>query len=84
MFIFKYILKYLFELFILDELVKSQKSDGTVKSSRCKARKSEGMKRTYLYAAMTEDAAERRRWTFYEAVILGRQTHTTSNSTERR
>jgi hypothetical protein len=26
------------------------------------------MKRTYLYAAMTEDAAERRRWTFYEAV----------------
>ncbi|MFA4910460.1 MAG: hypothetical protein WC649_05405, partial [Desulfobacteria bacterium] len=42
--------------------------DGTVKSSRCKARKSEGMKRTYLYAAMTEDAAERRRWTFYEAV----------------
>ena len=53
-----------------DEVVKSQKSDGTVKSSRCKARKSEGMKRTYLYAAMTEDAAERRRWTFYEAVNL--------------
>ena len=60
-----------------DEVVKSQKSDGTVKSSRCKARKSEGMRRTYLYAAMTEDAApvcvqgtgrERRRWTFYEAV----------------
>ncbi|MBI4621008.1 MAG: hypothetical protein HY739_12755 [Desulfobacterales bacterium] len=51
-----------------DEAVKSQKSDGTVKSSRCKARKSEGMRHTYLYAAMTEDAAERRRWTFYEAV----------------
>ena len=51
-----------------DEVVKSQKSDGTVKSSRCKARKSKGMKRTYLYAAMTEDAAQRRRWTFYEAV----------------
>ena len=54
----------------LDEVVKSQKSDGIVKSSRCKARKSEGMKRTHLYAAMTEDAAERRRWTFYEAVKL--------------
>ncbi|MFA4911341.1 MAG: hypothetical protein WC649_09915 [Desulfobacteria bacterium] len=54
----------------IDEVVKSQKSDGTVKSSRCKARKSEGMRRTYLYAAMTEDAAERRRWTFYEAVKI--------------
>jgi hypothetical protein len=28
------------------------------------------MRRTYLYAAMTEDAAQRRRWTFYEAVNL--------------
>ena len=52
-----------------DEVVKSQTSDGTVKSSRCKARKSEGMRRTYMYAAMTEDAAERRRWTFCEAVM---------------
>jgi hypothetical protein len=40
-----------------DEAVKSQKSDGTVKSFRCQARKSDGMRRTYLYAAMTEDAA---------------------------
>ncbi|KAF0117983.1 MAG: hypothetical protein FD151_2262 [bacterium] len=31
-----------------DEVVKSQTSDGTVKSSRCKARKSEGMRRTYM------------------------------------
>ena len=54
-----------------DEVVKSQKSDGTVKSSRCKARKSEGMRRTYKYAAMTEDAAERRRWAFCEAVKNG-------------
>ena len=63
----------------LDEAVKSRKSDGTVKSFRCKARKSDGMRRTYLYAAMTEDAApvcahrtsrQRRRWTFYEAVKL--------------
>jgi len=43
--------------------------DGAVKSFRCKARKSEEMRRTYLYAAMTEDAAQRRRWTFYEAVF---------------
>ena len=51
-----------------DEAVKSRKSDGTVKSFRCKARKSDRMRRSYLYAAMTEDAAQRRRWTFYEAV----------------
>jgi hypothetical protein len=29
-----------------DGLVKNQKSDGKAKSSRCKARKSEGVKRT--------------------------------------
>jgi hypothetical protein len=55
----------------LDEAVKSQKLDGTVKSFRCKARKSDEMRRTYRYAAMTEDAAQRRRWTFYEAVTIG-------------
>jgi len=54
----------------IDEVVKSRKLDGTVKSFRCKARKSDGMRRTYLYAAMTEDAAQRRRWTFYEAVKI--------------
>ena len=61
-----------YELFLLkiDEAVKNQKSDGTVKNCRCKARKSDGMRRTYLYAAMTEDAAQRRRWTFYEAVKI--------------
>jgi hypothetical protein len=36
----------------INEAVKSRKSDGTVKSCRCKARKSDGMRRTYLYAAM--------------------------------
>jgi len=46
----------------IDETVKSRKSDGTVKSFRCKACKSEGIRRTYLYAAMTEDATQRRRW----------------------
>jgi hypothetical protein len=40
-----------------EKVAKSQKSDGTVKSFRCKARKSDGMRRTYLYAAMNEDAA---------------------------
>ena len=54
----------------LDEAAKSRKPNGTVKSFRCKARKSDRMRRTYLYAAMTEDAAQRRRWTFYEAVNL--------------
>jgi hypothetical protein len=28
------------------------------------------MRRTEKYAAMTKDEAQRRRWTFYEAVIL--------------
>ena len=68
----------------LDGLVKSHKSDGTVKNSRCKACESLGMKRTYQYAAVTKDEAQRRpsallravsmsngRWTFYEAVKLG-------------
>ena len=31
-------------------------------------RKYEGMGRTYWYAAMPEDAAQRSRWTFYEIV----------------
>ena len=71
----------LLELLIIDGLVFSHKSDGTVKSPRCKARESLGMRRTYQYAAVTEDEAQRRpsvllravslsngRWTFYEAV----------------
>ena len=72
--VFLFTLKHKF-----DEAVKSRKSDGTIKSFRCKARKSDRMRHTYLYAAMTEDAAQRRRWrtsvlypppqggTFYEA-----------------
>ena len=43
-----------------DDLVKSQKSDGTVKTSRCKARESLGMRRTYQYVAMTKDEAQSR------------------------
>ncbi len=48
----------------IDVLVKSHETDDTVKSSSCKARKYEGMKHTYGYAAMTEDATQRSRWTF--------------------
>ena len=61
-------------------LVKRHKSDGRGKSSRCKALESLGIRRTYQYAAMTEDEAQRcpsallramslsnGRWTFYEA-----------------
>jgi len=61
-------LKRLFDHSKTDGLVKSHKSDGTVKSSRCKARESLGMRRTYQYAAVTKDEVQRRRWTFYEAV----------------
>jgi hypothetical protein len=41
-------------------LVNRHKSDGTVKSSRCKARESLGMRRTYQYAAVTKGEAQRR------------------------
>jgi len=54
--------------FKVDELAKSLQSDGTVKSSRCKARESLGMRRTYKYAGMTKDEAQRSGWSFYEAV----------------
>jgi hypothetical protein len=54
--------------FKVDEFVKSHKLDGTIKSSRCKARESLGMRRTYRYVGMTKDEAQRSRWTFYEAV----------------
>jgi len=35
-----------------------------------KTHKDEGMRRTYWYAAMSEDAVQRSRWTFYEVVNL--------------
>jgi hypothetical protein len=59
----------------LDEAVNNQSktrrhSKKFSRSERDKARKSDGMRRTYLYAAMTEDAPQRRRWAFYEAVKL--------------
>ncbi len=63
----------------IDGLVKSQISDDKVKRFRCKTRKYEGMRRAYWYAglaersqAMTEEAVQRSRWTFYEVVKEGR------------
>jgi len=53
-----------------DGLVKSHKSDGTVKSSRCKACKSLGMRRTYQYAAVTKDQAQRRPSALLRAMSL--------------
>jgi len=40
-----------------DEFVISQEWDGKVKSAKCKACESGGVRRTYQYAAMTEDEA---------------------------
>jgi hypothetical protein len=60
------VMHFFFQKF--DELVKSHQLNGTVKSSRCKARESLGMRRTYKYVGMTKDEAQRSRWTFYEAV----------------
>ena len=54
----------------INDIVKSHEMDGTVKSTRCKARESLGMRRAYQHVAMTEDEAQRRRWTFYEAVNI--------------
>ena len=52
----------------VDDLVKSHYLGGTVKSFRCKARESLGMRRACPHVAMTKDEAQHRRWTFYEAV----------------
>jgi len=61
-------LKIYCNIYIFDASVKSDDLDGTVKSSRCKAHESLGMRRTQKYVGMTKDEAQRCRWTFYEAV----------------
>ena len=53
-----------------DSPVKTQRSDDKARRFRCTAHKYEGMGCTYWYAAMTEDAAQRSRWTFYEVVKI--------------
>jgi len=54
----------------LDDLVKSHRNDGFVKSSRCKARKNLGVQRTYKVRCDDEIEAQRRRWIFYETIRL--------------
>lgn len=44
-----------------DALVKSRHLDGTVKSCRCKARESLGVRRKVKYVGMTNDEAQRSR-----------------------
>ena len=48
-----------------DDLVKSQKSDDKVKSFRCKVRKSEGMRRTYVYAGVIYPVNKRYNYPYY-------------------
>jgi len=38
-----------------DKFIKTHKLNGTVKSARCKARESLGVRRTYRYVGMTKD-----------------------------
>jgi hypothetical protein len=54
----------------LDGFVKSQNWEGKVKSSICKARKTLGVRRTYKVSRNDEGEAQRRRWTFCEAINL--------------
>jgi len=51
-----------------DELVKSRKSGGKVKSSSSRRRESRVMSRTYRTSKSQRDEAQRRNWTFYEAI----------------
>ena len=51
-----------------DGLVKSRKSDGKVKSSSSRRRESRVMRRTYRTSKAQRDEAQRRNWTFYEAI----------------
>lgn len=67
-------------MFTFYELIKDEQLtifDGLVKSSRGKARKSRGMRRTFAYAAMTRDAAQRSIWTFYEVITFDYRTTST-------
>jgi len=57
-----------YESFKFDGLVKSQNSDGKVKSSSSRRRKSRVMRRTYRTPQSQRDEAQRRNRTFYEAV----------------
>ena len=62
-----------YEIIIFDGLVKSQNWDGKVKISICKARNpaQSGTEEVYLQVRRNDEGeAQRRRWTFYEAIIF--------------
>ena len=56
--------------FMLEAPAKSRFSDGFVKRSQARRANPQGVRRTFGYAATTEDAAQRSMRTFYEAVML--------------
>jgi 3-methyladenine DNA glycosylase Mpg len=64
-----------------DGLVNSRESYGTVKSSRCKAHESFGMRRSYQYIAVTKGEAERRPSALLRAVSPSALLRTVSPST---
>ncbi len=53
---------------IIDAFVKSRFGDGFVKSSQIRRANPSSLQRTFGYAAMTKDAAQRSIRTFYEVV----------------
>jgi len=59
-----------YERVIVDAPVKSQNSDGKVKSSSSRRRKSRVMRCTYRTLQSQRDEAQRRNRTFYEAVVV--------------
>jgi hypothetical protein len=57
-----------FGIVIILERIVNHQGDGFVKSSRCKARKNRGVKRTCKVRCNDEVEAQRRRWTFYGTI----------------
>jgi len=52
----------------ITRFVRSQNWDGKVKSFKFKARESRVMRRTHCTPQSQRDEAQRRNWTFYEAI----------------
>jgi hypothetical protein len=65
----------------MDVSAKGQNLDGKINSSRCKGRKTGGVKPTYKVRGNDEGEAQRRGWTFYEPssfiprIFKGEQDH---------
>jgi len=62
-------LKILDRGYFLTNSSKVKKSDGKVKRSSSRRRESRVMRRTYRTSKSQRDEAQRRNWTFYEAII---------------